>query len=188
MATASKDFKIKNGLIVQGSSATVAGNQILTTASNLEDLANIDLTGLSDGDTLVYDATTSTWIPGEAGGGGSSVTVSDSAPTSPSSGDIWYDSTTAKAYIYYDSFWVDLNSSKVGPEGPQGPQGETGPQGDTGDTGPTGPTGATGPQGIQGETGATGATGPQGEQGIPGEDGTNGVTTGKAIAMAIVFG
>jgi hypothetical protein len=42
-------------------------------------------------------------------------------------------------------------------------------KGNTGATGPTGPTGA---------TGLTGATGPSG----------GGVTTGKAIAMAIVFG
>jgi len=47
--------------------------------------------------------------------------------------------------------------------------------GDTGPTGPAGPTGSTGSTGPTGPAGATGPTGPS-------------VSTGKAIAMAIVFG
>ena len=41
MATDDKDFKIKNGLVVQGTTATVNGNDILTSESFLEDLANV---------------------------------------------------------------------------------------------------------------------------------------------------
>jgi hypothetical protein len=50
------------------------------------------------------------------------------------------------------------------------------PAGPTGPTGPTGPSG--GPTGPTGSTGSTGPTGPTGP----------GVTTGKSIAMAMIFG
>lgn len=79
MSTASKDFKIKNGLIVQGSSATVNGNQVLTTASDLNDLSDVDVPTPADGDSLVYSTTTQTWIPVAISGGGGS--ASDSFKT-----------------------------------------------------------------------------------------------------------
>lgn len=48
MATVNKDFKIKNGLVVEGSNATVNGNQVLTETTS--DQYIIDLIG---GETLV---------------------------------------------------------------------------------------------------------------------------------------
>ena len=39
-------------------------------------------------------------------GGGSSVTVSDSAPGSPSEGDLWWKSNDGNLYVYYDGYWV----------------------------------------------------------------------------------
>ncbi len=45
------------------------------------------------------------------GGGGASVTVSDNAPSSPSAGDLWWESDTGRLKIYYNdgtsSQWVD---------------------------------------------------------------------------------
>lgn len=45
-----------------------------------------------------------------AGGGGASLAVSDTAPNSPTQGDIWYNSTSAKLYVYVQdtdsSQWV----------------------------------------------------------------------------------
>ncbi len=38
-------------------------------SNKVSDLFDVDLTGLADGDTLVYDTTTSTWLPGESAGG-----------------------------------------------------------------------------------------------------------------------
>jgi hypothetical protein len=89
--------------------------------------------------------------------------VSETAPESPDEGDQWYNSSTGETYIYYDSYWVELNYAVPGPQGEQGIQGPTGFTGLTGPAGPQGikgDTGDTGTQGIQGETGATGATGP----------------------------
>lgn len=228
MAATDKDFKVKNGLVVQGSTATVNGNQVLTEASNLNDLNNVNVPTPNDGDSLVYDSDTQTWIPvavsGGGGGGtasdsfktiavagqdnvvadsstdtltfvagsnvtittnatndsvtiaatdtntvtnaftnievagqstvsaettsdtltlvagdnitittnatndsitiassggsaGASVTVSDTAPSTPSQGDLWYNSSVGKTYIYYDSFWVEANPAQIGPAG-----------------------------------------------------------------------
>lgn len=62
--------------------------------------------------------------------------VSDTAPTSPEEGSTWFDSSTSKMYIYYDSSWIETTTGIAGSTGPTGP---TGPVGTTGATGPTGP-------------------------------------------------
>ncbi len=54
MATVNKNFKVKNGLIVEGSTATVNGNQVLT--ENASDQYIIDLIG---GETLVTSVNSS---------------------------------------------------------------------------------------------------------------------------------
>jgi len=41
-----------------------------------------------------------------SGGGSTSVTVSDSAPNSPSEGDLWWKSDDGNLYVYYDGYWV----------------------------------------------------------------------------------
>ena len=45
-------------------------------------------------------------ISSSASGGAASVTVSDSAPGSPSEGDLWWKSDDGNLYIYYDGYWV----------------------------------------------------------------------------------
>lgn len=51
------------------------------------------------------------------------VITSDSPPSAPSNGDLWWESDTGILYIYYDNFWVEAVAGIVGPKG------------DTGDTG-----------------------------------------------------
>lgn len=46
-------------------------------------------------------------------GGGASVTVSDTAPGSPTVGNLWFDSTTTKTYIYYDASWVQVGGGAI---------------------------------------------------------------------------
>jgi hypothetical protein len=52
------------------------------------------------------------------GGGGASVEVSDTAPSNPSEGDLWWRSTDGKGFIYYNdgnsNQWVEFNPSAVG--------------------------------------------------------------------------
>jgi hypothetical protein len=177
LATNNKDFRVKNGLIVEGTTATVFGNDILTEASSIDDLVDVDASGAETGDTLVFDTSSNTWtaaapgvgalslddlndvnvsevsdgqalvyssgsnlwIPGAGGGGGgASFTISSTAPTSPSPGDVWYDSVNGNSYIYYNdedsSQWVEFIGSPgpTGLTGAQGGQGEQGIQGDPG--------------------------------------------------------
>jgi len=50
--------------------------------------------------------------------GGASVTISDTAPSSPSAGNLWYSSATGDLYIYYNdgdsSQWVSVNETYLG--------------------------------------------------------------------------
>jgi hypothetical protein len=99
VATDSKDFKVKNGLIVAeggtfGGTVTVAAptsNTHATTKFYVDDLiANL---------------------------GGGAITVSDTPPTNSAEGDLWYSSLDGSTYVYYDSFWVETSSAYAGPTG-----------------------------------------------------------------------
>lgn len=63
-------------------------------------------------------ATTASFALTSAGGGGSSVTVSDTAPVGPSAGNMWWNSTLGKMFIYYNdgdtSQWVEDISARSG--------------------------------------------------------------------------
>ena len=48
-----------------------------------------------------------------------SVVASDTAPPSPSVGDLWYESDTGKTFIYYDSYWVE-SAASTGATGAEG--------------------------------------------------------------------
>lgn len=59
----------------------------------------------------------SQWVdasPTGAGGGGSNVTVSDDAPGTPVTGDLWWESDIGKLRIYYNNVWVDAAPSGTG--------------------------------------------------------------------------
>ena len=63
---------------------------------------------------------------GGSSSGGASVTASDTAPSSPSAGDLWYKSDTNALYVYYN----DGDSSQwVGVSGPPGAAGADGADG-----------------------------------------------------------
>jgi len=42
---------------------------------------------------------------------GLSLAISDTAPTSPTQGDLWFESDTGRTYTYYDGFWVELGNT-----------------------------------------------------------------------------
>ena len=78
------------------------------------------------GKTWTYNTSKTQWSMSSAGGG-SSVTVSDTAPTSPSDGDQWYNSLDLKLYIRYNdgssSQWVVASPQSPGPAGAAGAAG-----------------------------------------------------------------
>ena len=45
------------------------------------------------------------------------IAVSDTAPTSPVAGNLWYKSDTGAMYVYYDSFWIEVGSPSSGLDG-----------------------------------------------------------------------
>jgi len=59
---------------------------------------------------IYYD---SQWV--EVGGstGGAVMQVSSSAPGSPLEGRMWFDSDTAQTFVYYDSQWVEIGASAM---------------------------------------------------------------------------
>lgn len=127
---------IANNLTVTGD-LTVSGNTTtLNTANlNVEDnfiLLNSGVTGapslnagleVERGDStnvaIRWNETTDKWeftVDGtnytELGAGGAS--VSSSAPASPTTGSLWFDSDTAQTFVYYDSSWVEIGASSNG--------------------------------------------------------------------------
>ena len=72
--------------------------------------------------TWTYNTSKTRWTS-SGSGGGSSVTVSDTAPTSPSDGDQWFNSTNGSLLIYYND---GTSSQWVGVSGPGGADGASG--------------------------------------------------------------
>lgn len=62
----------------------------------------------------------------------------DTAPLSPSTGDVWFDTASAIIYVRYDGYWVEWSAGVIGPDGATGVTGATGTTGATGITGATG--------------------------------------------------
>jgi len=121
-----------------GVSITSAANVAVPVALNVGSLqigagANV-VTLISSGGTL--QAATSGNAATAIGGGGASVTVGNTAPTSPTSGSLWYDSDTGDTYVYYSGTWAEVGSGSS-----QGATGATGAAGTPGATGLTGPAG-----------------------------------------------
>ena len=87
MATVNKDFKVKHGLdVTQG--GTFGGTVTVATP------------------TQNTHATTKAYVDSVAGAAG--VTVSGTAPASPSNGNLLFDTLTERVHVYYGSQWVAI--------------------------------------------------------------------------------
>lgn len=87
MSTSSKDFKVKNGLVV-AEGGTFGAAVTVGTPSSGSHAATKDYV-----DTAVSSA---------------SVEVGGTAPVSPSNGDLWFDTLTERIHVYYGSTWVAI--------------------------------------------------------------------------------
>ena len=103
---------------------------------SLNTISDVVASSPNDGDVIVYDSDSGNWITDASGG---QFTISETAPSTPDAGDVWFNSATSRTYIYYTdadtSQWVEIGVS--GLQGPAGAVGATGP------TGPAGPQAAT---------------------------------------------
>ena len=96
---------------------------------NLPDSPANGTTQTVGGITYTYNSSKGYWTAassGGGGGGGASVSTSDAAPSSPSDGDLWYDTDDGGMFVYYQdtdsSQWVEV----IGSQGNAGPAGAAG--------------------------------------------------------------
>lgn len=73
----------------------------------------IDTASASTGQVFQYNGTK--FAPANAAGG---ATISDTPPSSPSAGQIWFESDTGKTFVYYDSSWVEIGGGGGGTSDP----------------------------------------------------------------------
>jgi hypothetical protein len=85
---------------------------------DLGEVNDVAITSPTAGQVLAYNDVDELWENADIAS--SSIAVAETAPTSPEEGDVWYDSTNGKTYIYYDSYWVEQTSALIGPQGPAG--------------------------------------------------------------------
>ena len=109
---------------------TFVGTAISTASSNyataaqgaladsaLQSVAFSDL-GIADGtvgQVLTTDGAGGFTFADASGGGGSSITTSETAPVSPTAGDMWFNSATLALYLYYadgdSTQWIQINDA-----------------------------------------------------------------------------
>ena len=164
----------------------------VTGAGSYNDAAvdtHLNTSTAANGEVLSWNGSDYDWVAqtggGGGGGGGASVTTSDAAPSSPSDGDLWYNTSVGGLFVYYQdadsSQWVEI----VGKTGATGATGAAGTNISIGDAAPSNPTvgqlwwnsstnklyiryqDADSTQWVQATTpGATGATGAAGATGV----------------------
>jgi hypothetical protein len=55
----------------------------------------------------------------------------ENPPANPLTGQVWYNTVSGRAYVYYDSFWIEFSPGFTGQQGPAGPAGADGEDGVT---------------------------------------------------------
>ena len=112
---------VVNGWILKYNGTSWEATSDITT---IEGLSNVVITNPSNGQVLKYNGTN--WINDtdsttSGGGGGSTVSVSDTAPSSPSNGDLWFKSNEGQLKVWYDdgvgtpsAQWVDTSNNAGG--------------------------------------------------------------------------
>lgn len=131
--TVDDNLIVSGNLTVQGNTVTLntetlsVEDNIITLNSGVTGSPTLDSgieveRGTSDNVSIRWNETTDKWeftndgtTYSELGSGsGASLTVSDTAPSTPNEGDLWFDSTTAKTYVYFDSSWVEIGGAGGG--------------------------------------------------------------------------
>ena len=81
----------------------------LTQYGTIANHSDVSLAGISDGQVLEWSTDNNRFVPTSINS--ASVTISDTTPTNPDSGDLWWDSTVGVLKVYYNDGtslqWVD---------------------------------------------------------------------------------
>jgi hypothetical protein len=73
----------------------------------------IDTTGATVGDALVFNGTKFVSASVSSGTGNASLVVSDTPPVGAEEGDLWFESDTLQTFVYYDLDWVPVGITSV---------------------------------------------------------------------------
>jgi len=82
----------------EGSTATVAIN------ATLDNLSDVSVASPTTGQFLKWNG--SAWVASNVG-----ASVSSTAPTSPTQGQIWFYQDTAQTFVYYGTAWIEIGGS-----------------------------------------------------------------------------
>ena len=102
---------VSGSVIFDGSANATITTEIQPDSVVLGDIGDVNVSTATPGDVLSFDG--SQWVSASVSAG-SSLTVSDTPPASPSSGNLWFESDTTRTYVYYDSAWVEIGSTGSG--------------------------------------------------------------------------
>lgn len=78
-------------------------NGTIPTINTLDDIGDVSVSSPSSGQFLKWNGTA--WVAETIIGG---ATISDTAPASPLAGQLWFQSTNGKTFVYYDSSWIEV--------------------------------------------------------------------------------
>lgn len=84
-------------------------NGTIPTINTLDDIGDVSASAASPGQFLKWNG--SAWVAETIIGG---ATISDNAPATPLAGQLWFDSTVGKTFVYYDSHWVEVGGIGTG--------------------------------------------------------------------------
>ncbi len=106
---------ITSGGASSNSFATINANgSLITAVSNNSTLTLVAGSGIAISSDIINDIITISSTGG--GGGGASVNVGNTAPASPTVGNLWWDTDSGRMYIYYtdadSSQWVDASPTQ----------------------------------------------------------------------------
>lgn len=89
----------------EGSTATVGLN------ATLDNLSDVTISSVTIGQVLKWNGTA--WVNDTDSGGstGSTITASDTAPSSPSDGDMWWNTAELELFVYASSAWVQVTEN-----------------------------------------------------------------------------
>ena len=124
--TIANDLTVIGNLTVNGTTTTL-NTETLSVEDNIVILnsgvtgspttnAGIEVErGTSTNVSLVWNETTDKWQFTNDGStytdlGAGGATISDTPPASPVPGQVWFESDTAKTYVYYDSQWIEIGA------------------------------------------------------------------------------
>lgn len=104
--------------LTTGRASTLAVGTVTTGSYS----SQVSVTNVGTTSDAIFNFSIPQGIPGDFQPG-------ENPPANPLAGQVWYNTTTGRAYVYHDSFWVEFSPGFVGPAGPAGPAGAAGANG-----------------------------------------------------------